>query len=372
MDVVSYALAKKFACKFLTSGSVFKGTVRQASDIPSSSSVGYWYLVDSDFSIGSTQFKQGEYIIFDTTTHYCHGTFVTKGRDGVGIDRVEKTATVDDVDTYTMTFTDGSTFEFTIKNGGGSGDATLEHEVVCNVAAGNAPIGTVLPEGMSFTEYVERVHVATLSPVVTINTPTATTKEVGEVITTLPIKATITKKTYTLSKAEFYNNNVLLNTITGIPTNGVVQMDYACNNNDTNMTIKVVATDSNGLKGQSSVDIKFSRGIFYGTSTGNELYNTSALIRGLSNKELGKAKGYKFTINIPVGTKSVIIAIPSTLGSIADVNFRESMNMSVLSSFNISNVNVEGANGYTAMSYKVYQYTSVAGFSQLSHYDVTL
>jgi hypothetical protein len=197
------------------------------------------------------------------------------------------------------------------------------------------------------------------------------TKEYGEVITTLPIKATITKKTYNLSKADFYDNNTNINTIVGIPTNGVVSMGYVCNNNDRDMNIKVVATDAGGLQGSASVNIKYSRGIFYGTSTANTLYNTSALVRGLDNKLLGKRSGDTFTIDIPAGTKTVVIAIPATM-SLADVKFRESMNMGVLSTFNVSNVDVEGANGYTAIGYKVYQYTALTSFNQLSHYDVTI
>lgn len=261
--------------------------------------------------------------------------------------------------------------KFVMKGEDGCGDSELEHDIVSNVAVGNSSAGTTFPQGMTFTEYAEKVHVATLPPSVRITTPTATTKEVGEVITTLPISATITKNTYPLSKAEFYNGNVLLNTITGIPANGVVSMNYSCNNNDTDMKIKVIATDSNGLTGNASVDIKFARGIFYGTSTTGDFYNTSSLIRSLSKKELGKTSGYKFTIDIPVGTKSVIIAIPSTM-SLSAVNFRESMGMDVLSTFNVSTVDVQGANGYTAIGYKVYQYVTSTSFTQSSHYDVTI
>ena len=261
--------------------------------------------------------------------------------------------------------------KFVMKGEAGEGESELEHDIVSNVSVGNSSVGTTFPQGMTFTEYAEKVHVATLPPSVRITTPTVTTKEIGELITTLPISATITKNTYALSKAEFYNGNVLLNTITGIPTNGVVSMDYSCNNKDTDMKIKVVATDSNGLTGSASVDIKFARGIFYGTSTTGDLYNTSALVRSLSNKELGKTSGYKFTVDIPVGTKSVIIAIPSTM-SLSAVNFRESMNMDVLSTFNVSTVDVQGANGYTAIGYKVYQYVATSPFTQSSHYDVTM
>ncbi len=296
-------------------------------------------------------------------------TFPTP-KDGLSITDVD----VDENNHLVCTLSDGSNITSLHPIEGfneNSGSSELERDIICNVSVGNAGAGTTLPRGMSFTEYAERVHVATLPPSVVINEPTAMTKEYGEVITTLPIKATITKKTYNLSKADFYDNNTNINTIVGIPTNGVVSMGYVCNNNDRDMNIKVVATDAGGLQGSASVNIKYSRGIFYGTSTAGTLYNTSALVRSLSNKLLGKRSGDTFTIDIPVGTKSVIIAIPATM-NLSDVKFRESMNMGVLSTFNVSNVDVEGANGYTAIGYKVYQYTALTSFSQLSHYDVTI
>lgn len=40
-----------------------------------------------------------------------------KGKDGVGVEKIERTATQDNMDTYTIYFTDGSTTTFTVKNG---------------------------------------------------------------------------------------------------------------------------------------------------------------------------------------------------------------------------------------------------------------
>ena len=39
------------------------------------------------------------------------------GQDGVGIKSIEKTGTDGNVDTYTVTYTDGSTFSFRVTNG---------------------------------------------------------------------------------------------------------------------------------------------------------------------------------------------------------------------------------------------------------------
>ena len=49
------------------------------------------------------------------------------GTDGIGISKIEKIGTVDLVDTYRITFTDNSTFDYEVKNGqGGSGGGTAD------------------------------------------------------------------------------------------------------------------------------------------------------------------------------------------------------------------------------------------------------
>ena len=349
MDILSYALARKYVADTANSLGSLKGAPCTIQNI------------EDNGTENIVTFKW-------TGTDGTEQTRIMRVKHGISITNID----VDENGYLNFTMSDGSTIiSDTPISAETNGDSELEHDIVSNVAVGNASAGTTLPKGMTFTEYAEKVHVATLPPSVKINTPTSATHEIGEVITTLPISATITKGTYTLSKAQFYDGNTLLNTITGIPTNGVVSMNYSCNNNDTDMKIKVVATDSNGLTGNASVDIKYARGIFYGTSTTTDLYNTSALVRSLSKKELGKISGYKFTVDIPVGTKSVIIAIPSTM-NLSAINFRESMGMDVLSTFNVSKVDVNGANGYDTISYNVYQYIGQAEFTQASHYDVTI
>ena len=55
------------------------------------------------------------------------------GSDGVGISKIEKISTVDLVDTYRITFTDNSTFDYEVKNGkdgqGGTGGSGEENKI---------------------------------------------------------------------------------------------------------------------------------------------------------------------------------------------------------------------------------------------------
>ena len=84
----------------------------------------------------------------------------------------------------------------------------------------------------------------------------------------------------------------------------------------------------------------------------------SAFIRGNATAQgSGKNAATKKEVSIPAGTNRVIIAIPAGTGyskKLTDVIDVDGMGLSQFSKFTESNVDVEGANGYTAMSYKVW------------------
>ena len=73
------------------------------------------------------------------------------GTDGIGILKIEKIGTVDLVDTYRITFTDNSTFDYEVKNGkdGGKGNPGDKGEPGADGVTPNLTIGTVetLPSG---------------------------------------------------------------------------------------------------------------------------------------------------------------------------------------------------------------------------------
>lgn len=108
------------------------------------------------------------------------------------------------------------------------------------------------------------------------------------------------------------------------------------------------------------------RSFFYGVDTGDGEI-TSTLIRGLTNG--GAYNGTK-TLNIApgatAGAKRVIVAFPAntTRAGIKEVLLTSTMNLDITSSYAAKpNVTVEGANGYTAIEYKVfvYQPASIGG-----------
>ena len=61
-------------------------------------------------------------------------------------------------------------------------------------------------------------------------------------------------------------------------------------------------------------------------------------------------------MEIPVGAKCAIIAYPATLTDLDSVKDDNGLSAEIVSSFKKSTLDVEGANDYDAISYKVYRF----------------
>ena len=108
MDIVTYALSKKYVAKSLDGLGALRGspcTIKSTTETPDGTEVTFEWT-------GTSGTKE-------TTT-----ILVKNGEQGNGVVKVEKIKTVDLVDTYRMTFSDGSTFEYEVTNGssGSGGD----------------------------------------------------------------------------------------------------------------------------------------------------------------------------------------------------------------------------------------------------------
>lgn len=67
---------------------------------------------------------------------------IMDGVDGVGIAGIEKTATIGNIDEYTITMTDGSSYTFTVTNGsGGSGGGSADVPIASETVAGLVRVG---------------------------------------------------------------------------------------------------------------------------------------------------------------------------------------------------------------------------------------
>ena len=132
---------------------------------------------------------------------------------------------------------------------------------------------------------------------------------------------------------------------------------------------KIAAGSKSGTKGT----ITGHRKSFYGTTTDKGAATTSAIIRGLAGKSSGALRnGSTFTVPIPVGALRVLIAYPATLRDITSIKDVNGMNAEIKSGFALSRVQVEGANAYSAIEYKVYTMDFAAANDTANTYSVTI
>lgn len=104
----------------------------------------------------------------------------------------------------------------------------------------------------------------------------------------------------------------------------------------------------------SSIAITGFRKCFYGTLTTKSADLSTSDIRALARSLDAPKNGSKFSIPIPVGAIRVVFAYPATLEDVASVKDVNGLGAESKSAFRVVNVDVEGANGYTAKPYKVY------------------
>ena len=108
-----------------------------------------------------------------------------------------------------------------------------------------------------------------------------------------------------------------------------------------------------GTKTKTSAAATGYRNSFYGTLE-NKNALTSDVIRGLTKSGKALADGDTFTVPVPVGALRVIIAYPATLKDVASIQDENSAYFNIAASFTLQTMDVNGANNYTAKSYKVY------------------
>ena len=113
------------------------------------------------------------------------------------------------------------------------------------------------------------------------------------------------------------------------------------------------------------------RNSFYGTLT-SKTAPSSDVVRGLTKSGKALANGSSFTITIPVGALRVMFAYPATLRDCTSVKDVNGLNAEILSGFTASTVSVKGANGYDAISYKVYVLDFASANDKANTFKVTI
>lgn len=397
MDIVTYALSKKYTKESLLGGGAVVGknvTVSSITPIDGGNRVTFSYTLDD-------------------------GTVKTSAMDvmdGNGIVKVEKIKTVDLVDTYRMTFDDGSTFEYEVTNGdsslGGKIDTVkvngVELPVVDKAVDIEIPeyiyIGNTEPtdenvvlwinpdesggaggacsysgtsgidiggikKNQTFTDATMQEMFDMLlhpyeKPTMTLGiNPTKTIYDkVAETLASITINANVTKKTENIKEVRFYVDNVLVNTDTAHPNGGLVSYTHTfASPTNTTFNVKIECEDIKGATSRVSANtnVYFVGKSYYGVveDDGTPFAITESLIKGLSKTEvkIKKALTYK-NINATFGR--IVYAYPKDLpsgGALTSIK-DQGTGWSVFDSYTSQEITIDG------ITYLCYYMIDAGGF----------
>lgn len=113
------------------------------------------------------------------------------------------------------------------------------------------------------------------------------------------------------------------------------------------------------------------RKCFYGRDKETSKAADSAAVRALPQNTMDPNNGTKLTISILAGDTRVTFAYPANLRDVNSV-VSSALNLNVKDTFVKELVDVEGANGYNVMQYKVYTYIPAIPFASSDTYTVTI
>ena len=111
------------------------------------------------------------------------------------------------------------------------------------------------------------------------------------------------------------------------------------------------------------------RNYFYGAGDNPEL--NGAYVRTLTKSNRAYTRG-DITITVPVGAKRVCVACVGTATGVTKVINTSALNADVTDTFKMTKVQVEGAEGYTAVEYKVWSFEPPEPYGQQAILKVTL
>lgn len=256
--------------------------------------------------------------------------------------------------------------------------------------------GTIPSKGKNLKEVFEAMYVKeqnpkTTNPSVNLTFSQAKAYEVGTVVTP-EYSATFNAGSYTYGPATGCTVSAweVTDTAGNSATTVSGSFDDVTVTDSTNYKITAKATYTEGAipvtnKGNAYPTGKISAGstsktsgaitgyrnTFYGTLTTKNTLDSS-IIRGLTKSNAALSNGAKFNVTIPVGALRVVIAYPSTLRAITSILDVNGMNANITSSFASSTVSVEGANGATAIDYRVYTLDFASANDTANTFAVTI
>lgn len=198
------------------------------------------------------------------------------------------------------------------ENGGGVTENTITPNVEIGSVKASYPIGT------SIEDIVRDILTEKIPPslILTINPSKTLYDVVTESISSLTINASVTKNTNPISKIEYFVNDTLVHSNTTATASGVFPYIHNTAINRT-AVVKVVVTDTEGLKVTATKTITFVANSYYGIVDESVGQPTEAIIKTL-NKTLKTTKAYTYS-GITTDWGKVCYCYPKSMGELTSI-----------------------------------------------------
>ena len=195
-------------------------------------------------------------------------------------------------------------------------DSELETPLTPNVQMGT--LKSSYPKGTPLEEIIRDMLTEKIAPKVTLSiSPSKTLYDVvTEKISSLTINATVTKQTYDVAKIEYFINDVKVKENTSCASGGLFPYIHNTEINDT-VVIKVVVTDTEGLKTTVTKKIEFVGRSYYGyIEPGVEI--TESVIKTLQNNVLQNTKALTYS-GITCAYHKVVYCYDKAFGELSTI-----------------------------------------------------
>lgn len=225
-------------------------------------------------------------------------------------------------------------------------EATLTTALKATTSIGSVTSGKTYNVGTSLETIIRDILISYKAPSITLSTTPATKLYdiVEDSISTILLKAVVTKNTKNVTKVAFFADDATLNQITtGVASGGTFQYQYTPATPITSdVVFKATVTDGT-QQTQSSITIKFVGKSYYGICDASVSDPTETVIKSGANT-LKDTKTYTYT-GITTNWGKVFYAYPKSFGALTYIK-DEVNNINYFDSFQRSEVSVDGIDYY--------------------------
>lgn len=272
-------------------------------------------------------------------------------------------------------------------NIGDNGSLSKDVHVV-GTSVGNIKEGEVLPEGMTFTEFVEKLLIKRILPTYTkptmgISNLTGTKFELGSTVS-INIKPTFNKNdggnlmNYILYKNnEFlYSDIELSNYQTTMVLDGKVQFKGEIEYDDgpiKNDNLDTPCEEGQILRNKISatINIDVARA-YWGFQSDTPNIPNAESIRSTDIAGLSLANNSKIVVTANASTRVVVFAYPATLRDCTKIRYEELADDNNKSVFQQILLEIPDASGLNPTTYRVYYYVSPIPFGSTATFTLTV